>query len=927
MRAGAHFRWGDLWAILCFMASNTTDTPMKMIFRILPIALIVLGPMVMLYPIWSNPVSAGEDDVVYYYPLRKMLANQLRQGSLPLYNSLEATGEPLMADPQSALMYPPTWMFAVLDAKLAYALSVFLGFCLAGAGTYLYLRRIGLVRPAAMFGAVGFMFCGFLVGHRVHLGMIHTACWVPWGLWCIEGLRRKALPTVLCMVPILFLSITAGHWPTLIQMLIVWTGYMLLRARPLLPAVGAALLAIILAAALASPQILMTTELLASTTRHRIGYATAGENSFFPAAGVLALFPMLMGSRTPNFFPQRWWGPWHLCEMLGYVGLITLGFAGSVVWRVYRKPRSNITDAESPLLIPGQSDMGDLRDLVRKWTWVVIAAMVWMLGYYLPTYRLVHMLPVLGIMRCPGRMVLAVDMAFAILAAICMHMLILGARTNRNDNKVVVRLAKTVRRTVSIVLPLLMLVVLGLVKVAGLMLEKNFPGKVPFFNGGAREMIEAVSLSNPAVWVPIALVIATGLGVRFWLVRPHRRFGILIVILLADLFFITRFVDVPGSNREVPDPDVSPAAAWLGRNAPTDEPYRVWGLSETYHHRPGELLLPKTCESLGFSSITGYGPFQSPSHAHLLGFRIFGTNRNWEQLIRRNYLLSLYNVRYILAADPKFRRVIESVRTPTGPPPPDSTNLLGEQWSLKRAKIADGTLQLRTPFLWSPSIATQGVRLEGEVVYRISLDARAPQGGAANYLRAEVLQNSKDRTCSEDDSLGLTVFSEQIGEGWRHFEWTFRSPPQPLRNLLFQVLTMSERTILVRNLTLRRSHWYIPILLGEDIPPGEPVYRKLVELPPRRSGDPPVAIYENLLCKRQHSGAITYAHADSETLERIKWPADSSISHLRELPDLAIPPIASAGPTSVVLIIFGIFGCVLVGVTVHRTRNQHQCDR
>ena len=40
---------------------------------ILPILLILLAPGAMLYTLWGNPVSAGEDDIIYYYPMRKMV--------------------------------------------------------------------------------------------------------------------------------------------------------------------------------------------------------------------------------------------------------------------------------------------------------------------------------------------------------------------------------------------------------------------------------------------------------------------------------------------------------------------------------------------------------------------------------------------------------------------------------------------------------------------------------------------------------------------------------------------------------------------------------------------------------------------------------------------------------------------------------------
>ncbi len=160
---------------------------------ILPLLLVLAGPPLMLYTLWVNPLSAGEDDLVYIYPLRVMVGQALQQGRWPLANPLEATGSVLMADPQSAVMFPPTWLFAILDGKLAYSLSVFLAFSVAGGGAYLYLRSLDLARPAAAFGGIAFMFCGFMVGHRVHLPMIQTAGFFPWGLWGIERLRRRGV--------------------------------------------------------------------------------------------------------------------------------------------------------------------------------------------------------------------------------------------------------------------------------------------------------------------------------------------------------------------------------------------------------------------------------------------------------------------------------------------------------------------------------------------------------------------------------------------------------------------------------------------------------------------------------------------------------------------------------------------------------------
>ena len=869
--------------------------------RISPLLLILFAPMAMLYPIWSSPVSAGEDDLVYYYPLRKMAGDQLRQGRLPLQNPLEATGMPLMADPQSALMYPPTWLFGVMEPKTAYSLSVFLAFSLAGGGAYLYLRRLGLIRQAALFGAVAFMFCGFMVGHRVHLSVIHAAAYLPWGLWCIERLRnvrdaagqepRRADTTAragaplawvgafVAMVPTAYLAITAGHWPTLIHVGLIWLVYLLFRGRPLLRSAAVAAAATVLAAALASPQIDLTAGLLAQTTRQRIGYATFGENSFFPPAAVLALFPFLMGSRTPNFFSQTYWGPWHLCEMLGYAGLVTLVLAGAAVRTMFRRknrPAPAGGPPESALWPPEGESIEPMRRLVRMWTFLAIGGGLWMLGYYLPSYKLIHMLPVLGLVRCPGRMVVLVDLALAALAAIAVHTHILNHAAPSPTAQSLKRGLESLSR---VALPAAMLATLTLVAAAGLMLRPIWPDVMPFFAGGAEQMVQAVWPPGPAVLVPLGLMILTALAVRFWARRPRPRTGLLVATLLLDLFFITRFVDVPARDGVTPDPAVSPAARWLRQNAPDVQSYRIWGISQAYHYRPAELLLPKTCEAMGLATIANYGPFQSPAHAHLFGFEIFGSNRDAFRLIRQNYLLSLYGVRFILTDDPDCRNLIESVVVPKEPPPPEGPNLLLRRWSARRVLWRTTTgggqedgMVLRTPFLWSRAIAEQELSLQDGQVYRISLDVRGPEGGAANFLRVGVIHGLADGSDAAPGELGLTIPAEQIGPDWRHFEWVLRMPEEeskPAAATLLRIFTMSERPIEVRNLALRQSHQDGLVMRGDALGAGEPAYRRRAICAAVDPNLPPVAVYENRLWRPIANQP--WPKAASEMIETLKW--------------------------------------------------------
>ena len=875
----------------------------------LAVALLIALPAVMLQAPWLAPTSAGEDDLVYYYPLRKLAGQALRDGRWPAHNALESTGMPVLADPQSAVTYPPTWLFAVLAAPLAYSVTLLLGFSMAGAGTWAYLRRLGLARPAAAFGAVAFMFCGFLVGHRVHWSVLHAAAWLPWGLWGIELIRTRPAAALAVLAPVGWLALAAGHWPTVIHVGLIWTAYLLFRARPWGRAAAVAAAAAVLAAALAWPQIDLTRQLLAAATRSRVGYATAGENSFWPPAAALAMFPFLFGSRTPNFFPQQWWGPWHLCEMLGYVGLSTLVLALAGAWSLRRKE----IDRSDPSDLTDRSDQF-LHPVVRAWTWIGLGAGVWMLGYYLPSYRLIHMLPVLGVVRCPARMVLGVDMALAALAAIAIHAVLrdaaarekLGTHPSFSPSAAApspvareklgcvpsfssfsdLPLRRGIARGATFFLPGAMVGVLLLTAAAGWVSMTFFAGRLAFFNGGGADALRAVAPTSPAVWVPLALAAVTAAVLRAWLARPAARAPVLVCLLLVDLFFITRFVDTPAAGVPAPDPEVSPAAAWLRINAPPGGPWRVWGIGRDYHDRAAELLLPKTACSLGIGTINTYGPFQSPALPHLTGFRIFGTNRDWAWLLRENRLLSLYGVRYVLTDRPDVRQAIEAIRSPEpgarntekpGTRPIFSEgNMLSDDWWLDRAERRDGVLRLATPWMWHWSIAKQP--LEGSAfvpgaTYRISLEARAPAGGAANFLRADLLELPASGGWRQRDELALVAHEEQLGADWRRLAWTFRAPDGLAGRLHFRVFTMSERPIEVRDVALRAGEPDAPRAAAGRLAAGEAVYRKVAELPAVDGRSAPVVIYENRLV-RPAGERPPLRRMTGPQVEAVKWSRD-----------------------------------------------------
>ena len=125
-------------------------------------------------------VLGGYDAFVYFYPLRSYIAETVGQGRLPLWNPYLFAGTPYLANPQTAVFYPGTWLFAVLDVPRAYALN-FLG--------HLWIAAVGVLRVRAgvagagarggMIGGAAFAFSGFMNGQAGHINQFSVAAWLP----------------------------------------------------------------------------------------------------------------------------------------------------------------------------------------------------------------------------------------------------------------------------------------------------------------------------------------------------------------------------------------------------------------------------------------------------------------------------------------------------------------------------------------------------------------------------------------------------------------------------------------------------------------------------------------------------------------------------------------------------------------------------
>ncbi|HEX4386940.1 MAG TPA: YfhO family protein [Myxococcales bacterium] len=132
--------------------------------RFLP-ALIALGAFLLLaWPVLDPDVQLFYRDTGrLYYPVKKYMAERLRQGQLPFWDPWTESGVSVLGQVSPGMLHPWSLLYLIFPFDLAFKLNHLLPLLLAGAGLYLLARRLGASRTGATAGGVVFGACGYLV--------------------------------------------------------------------------------------------------------------------------------------------------------------------------------------------------------------------------------------------------------------------------------------------------------------------------------------------------------------------------------------------------------------------------------------------------------------------------------------------------------------------------------------------------------------------------------------------------------------------------------------------------------------------------------------------------------------------------------------------------------------------------------------------
>lgn len=281
--------------------------------------------LVNFFPPWSyysqfwGPIknNAMPDVNSQIYPWRKLAIDSYKQGQIPLWNPYSFSGNPLLANYQSAVFSPFNILFFILPFINAWSLLVLLQPILAGVFMYIFLRQLVVSKAGSLLGSIAFMFCGFMVVWMAYGTLPMAIAFLPLALFAIEKYsqtkEKKFLFLLVLTIPFSFFS---GHFQMSFYFLLTIFSYVLFKAIQTknLYAIRYTLSAVFFGLLLSLPQIMPSIQFYDNSVRSEI-FISGGGIPFYYLPTIFA--PDFFGNPVTR---NDWYG--FYAEWSSFIGVI-----------------------------------------------------------------------------------------------------------------------------------------------------------------------------------------------------------------------------------------------------------------------------------------------------------------------------------------------------------------------------------------------------------------------------------------------------------------------------------------------------------------------------------------------------------------------------------------------------------------------------
>ena len=346
-------------------------------------------------------------------------------------------GAPLIANYQSALFYPPYWLYFLTYVlggigwmAWTQSLIVVAHLILAGLGMAALSRRLGMGRLAQTISGLAFSMSGYLVARAWFASINAAVAWLPWVMLLAYDLtRERDRRTVLKLGLVMGMQLLAGHaqtsWYTLLLAglwVAFWGGQYALNQNLKSRFLGAFQSvvrlgwAILWGVGIAAVQLFPTAVyLLQSQRAGAVDMQFALNYSFWPWRFLDLLAPGLFGSPVTGDY----WGYGNFWEDAVYVGMLPILLVIGVLLNLLIKSIRRSDIKRSRTLNPAiELRAGYLRStLVFTLFGIILISFIFALGKNTPVYPwLYEHIPTFDMFQAPTRISIWAVFSLALLA-------------------------------------------------------------------------------------------------------------------------------------------------------------------------------------------------------------------------------------------------------------------------------------------------------------------------------------------------------------------------------------------------------------------------------------------------------------------------------------------------------------------------------
>src|SRR6266850_3705027 len=127
---------------------------------------------------------------LFTYPVAHYAHESFWRGEVPLWNPLNNTGVPFLAQWNTSVCYPPSLIYLLLPLPWSLNLFGLVHLVLAGAGMYLLAERWTQNRLAAGIAGIAFALNGLMLNCLIWTSNLAALSWQPLVILCVERAWR-----------------------------------------------------------------------------------------------------------------------------------------------------------------------------------------------------------------------------------------------------------------------------------------------------------------------------------------------------------------------------------------------------------------------------------------------------------------------------------------------------------------------------------------------------------------------------------------------------------------------------------------------------------------------------------------------------------------------------------------------------------------